>query len=91
MWSFVGQGSGDHPPANPAMMIYLRSTWWKLNILETSWFLIEKFKKLKIFKPSAHNAIVSEENSKDSNDNVRAADADNSDHIVNILSVRTGI
>ena len=45
----------------------LRSTWWKLNILETSWFLIEKFKKLKIFKPSAHNAIVSEENSKDSN------------------------
>ena len=67
------------------------STWWKLNILETSWFLIEKFKKLKIFKPSAHNAIVSEENSKDSNDNVRVADADNSDHIVNCLSVRTGI
>ena len=52
---------------------------------------MEKFKKLKIFKPSAHNAIVSEENSKDSNDNVRAADADNSDHIVNCLSVRTGI
>ena len=69
----------------------LRSTWWKLNILETSWFLIEKFKKLKIFKPSAHNAIVSEENSKDSNDNVRAADADNSDHIVTCLSVRTAI
>ena len=52
---------------------------------------MEKFKKLKIFKPSAHNAIVSEENSKDSNDNVRVADADNSDHIVNCLSVRTGI
>ena len=46
-------------------------------------------------KSQAHmlqcEALWDKENSKDSNDNVRAADADNSDHIVNCLSVRTGI
>ena len=53
--------------------------------------LIEKFKKFKSFNPSAHNAIAPEDKSEDSDDNVRAADGEDSDNLVNCLSVRIGI
>ena len=44
--------------------------------------LAEKFELFKKYNPSAHNAIPAEDHPEDSNDNVRAADGDNSSPVL---------